>query len=525
MYTVAFSSIACDRDKCQWGCLPVDAKSDYKALPESSSFCWIGSSCKSKPSNQCTTAGFSDFDNYWVGYDYNSSCKNLTVDCTSLGYSTASLSSGLPCKDKSDPFRCPFDHEQIFCESGICDFYNQADCENTNPNFVCQQKSGEACFYTSGCKTNFCLYSSACYQVCDTSTYKYFTGSSYLPSNASPDTSSSSCLGYAGTSAGNCSGQSLTRYTDFVCNSDFCKANNQCNQVWTDSLKTSYPYTAQVSNATMGASATYYDGASAGNCSTTSTRYPSFTCNSGYYKNSAGTGCEECTYKDNDECQEVNYNSVCTPNSSTGCYEPTGCKTYYYQSCSSPLVHYNTDGFGCGSCGCDASVYKYYSPSYPKTGVDCCSGARVLNGTAIGGGNNCKDFTCADGYTKSGDECVSACTYTYTASDGGYTSSGSCVRDGVTYYKSKCSGSKSCNVPYKLKTTCVDATGKSWGDCELDNTGVCKSAGYDYAVATAGYGTSTSSDTSTMSCAVTGGYPAIIGYNGTYYYYTCCNNY
>ena len=51
-----------------------------------------------------------DFDNYWQGYGV-STCHNLTVDCTTLGYDSTKKS----CNDGSAPYRCPFDHTKTYC--------------------------------------------------------------------------------------------------------------------------------------------------------------------------------------------------------------------------------------------------------------------------------------------------------------------------------------------------------------------------------------------------------------------------
>ena len=451
--------------------------SGYSATAPSSSQCATGSTTYTN----CTSCGTA------TCYKGITSCSS---SCTS---GSATVGSGKCYTGTSSYTNCSS------CSSTTC-YTGLQTVHSSCANAGYRTSAGSTCNYST-----VKIYTGTSNGACGTPTTCYHGGSSCSDSCTSGSATVGSGKGYTGTSNYiNCSS----------CSSTTCYTTAN----WCDSA--TYKYTSAPSNGTLsGSSCTGYGGTNGGACSGSSaTRYTSFTCNSGYKKSSDGTSCvADCTYSSKSACESAYSKSTCTTNS-YGCYVPSGCKSSYYKSCTSPLTKYATDSNGCGSCGCDASVYKYYSPSSPMIGSDCCSGARVSNGTAIGGGQNCKDFTCKSGYKKSGDTCVSSCSYTYTASEGGYGAG--CVRDGVTYYQNKCSGKTSCNRPYKLSKTCTDASGKSWGNCTVDYNAACIGHGYSYAIAQS-YATTTNMSSAGL-CGVTGGYPALLDYDGRTYYYTCC---
>ncbi len=158
--------------------------------------------------------------------------------------------------------------------------------------------------YTAiGCNSGYCLLNGACYTVCDSSTYKYTSA----PSHAT--LSGTYCTGYTGTSGGACSGSSLKRYTSFTCNSGYCmEITNAGSKLETKTCvaacdSSTYKY-SQISNATMSNPCTGYYNSGTKCESTKSTKYSSFTCNSGYYKvgnsclkstSSSGGGSDNCT--------------------------------------------------------------------------------------------------------------------------------------------------------------------------------------------------------------------------------------
>ena len=145
-------SLSCDT-KCNYGGTPIE---DIE-LPGSKLYCWKGCRCTEPP--KCEISYQSDFDNYWAGYSVNSAngCNNLTVDCATLGYDTGTAGTGVTCKDGTEPYRCPFDHTKVYCESGIngsCEFITKADCEKTYFGSNCTVDSSK-CYKPTSCKTGY----------------------------------------------------------------------------------------------------------------------------------------------------------------------------------------------------------------------------------------------------------------------------------------------------------------------------------------------------------------------------------
>lgn len=72
----------------------------------------------------------SDFDAFWKQYyaePSNATPANtcamgqgkIEYNCEKLGYDTGKAITGKKCSDGTEPYRCPFDHEQVYCASGI----------------------------------------------------------------------------------------------------------------------------------------------------------------------------------------------------------------------------------------------------------------------------------------------------------------------------------------------------------------------------------------------------------------------
>ena len=135
---------------------------DYTKLPGTSYYCWEGSECTDyesckEPDEKCAIASQSDFDKYWSGYDIAGTCNNLTVDCAALGYDTCTAGTGVTCKDGTEPYRCPFDHTKVYCESGCsssCEFITEADCELAYFGSNCTKDSA-GCYNPTSCKTGY----------------------------------------------------------------------------------------------------------------------------------------------------------------------------------------------------------------------------------------------------------------------------------------------------------------------------------------------------------------------------------
>lgn len=112
------ANIKCNTDD---GCCSCTVGAYTKLPGTTDSYCWEGSNCYDYESckEKCTIAYQSDFDNFWSGYDVNDTCSNLTVDCQTLGYTSGTAGTGVTCTDGTEPYRCPFDHTAVYCESGI----------------------------------------------------------------------------------------------------------------------------------------------------------------------------------------------------------------------------------------------------------------------------------------------------------------------------------------------------------------------------------------------------------------------
>ena len=138
----------------------------YEHALEPGYYCW-NKECREPGPKVCENPHQSDFDKFWKGYDIqgDNQCHNLEIDCATLGYDTCSADINTKCKDGSEPFRCPFDHMRVYCESGCatqkCDYDTQNSCETYNYNSICS-KDAEGCWNPTACKTGFAKSVSAC---------------------------------------------------------------------------------------------------------------------------------------------------------------------------------------------------------------------------------------------------------------------------------------------------------------------------------------------------------------------------
>jgi len=156
----AFSNIKCS-DSCPGNC----DLGTYVMLPGSGYYCWDKGSCHDTPStDRCTISYQSNFDNFWGGYDVSGPCHNLNTDCASLGYNTGTAGTGVKCEDGSEPFRCPFDHSQVYCESGIggtCTFASSNDCQKKYFGSTCTADASN-CYNPTSCKSGYAKTQVAC---------------------------------------------------------------------------------------------------------------------------------------------------------------------------------------------------------------------------------------------------------------------------------------------------------------------------------------------------------------------------
>lgn len=147
--------------ECTNGCSDIGK---YYTLPGSANkVCWEGATCRPDKKEVCPIVYQSNFDKFWQGYDVAGDCQNLTVDCDKLGYNTGTAATGDKCKDGTEPYRCPFDHEAVYCESGIehiapitpaCEFKTKAQCEATYFGSTCV-KDGSECWNPNACKSGY----------------------------------------------------------------------------------------------------------------------------------------------------------------------------------------------------------------------------------------------------------------------------------------------------------------------------------------------------------------------------------
>ena len=156
-FETLYANIKCP-SSCTYGCLNIGT---YTTLPGTSNYCWSGAECAPEPeklAETCKIVYQSDFDNFWEGYDVATKCRNLTVNCAVLGYDTGKADIGVMCKDGTEPYRCPFDHTAVYCESGIedsgCQYTTQSTCEMSYFGSTCTPDS-KGCWNPNACKDGY----------------------------------------------------------------------------------------------------------------------------------------------------------------------------------------------------------------------------------------------------------------------------------------------------------------------------------------------------------------------------------
>lgn len=136
-------------------------------LPGTSSYCWEGAECLDDENKRdtCPISYQSDFDKFWSGYDVNGQCGNLTVNCEALGYNSGTADIGTKCKDGTEPYRCPFDHTKVYCETTL----PVVDCSGFNLTFCPLTANCDSCFNgaltrykITSCKDGYTLKDGKC---------------------------------------------------------------------------------------------------------------------------------------------------------------------------------------------------------------------------------------------------------------------------------------------------------------------------------------------------------------------------
>ena len=251
-FETSYANIKCP-SSCTYDCSSLGS---YTPLPGTSNYCWSGAECRpapEKPAETCKIVYQSDFDNFWEGYDAAANCRNLTVNCAVLGYDTGKADTGVKCKDGTEPYRCPFDHTAVYCESGIedsgCQYTTQSTCEMSYFGSTCAPDS-KGCWNPNACKDGYGKTKAQC----------------------------------SGSEDGN---WSLGSSDEFGC--ALCQCTSTCKN-YTGGKPEHAEYTTGTCKS----------------CGKTETVTTGWECNSGYHKNTAGTGCEADV---TESCESKGYNS------------------------------------------------------------------------------------------------------------------------------------------------------------------------------------------------------------------------
>ncbi len=398
----------------------------YTAWACNTGYVKIGNECK-KYYGSCTAAN-SSYKTTNSGYCGCSEVPNLytssggKLTCYS-GCNTLCLSGSYPYTAKSNATM-----------SGACTGYRGTSASTC---------SSQGTYYSGfTCNSGYCRSGDVCYAWCNQSSYPYHSSSK--PSNST--VSGNTCKGRWGTNQGNCSASSeITYYSDFTCNSGYCKSGTACYTVCSTST---YGYTTanQPANSTLTGACTGYTGTSGSTCSgSSSTRYSGFTCNSGYVK--VGNTCQKI------------YNSCTDANSSyrtsAGNYCAYSTTTIYNSSGTAITCYY-------GGTAASASCSAYSSSYRDSAGSTCNYTTKTVYKSP--GSATCTAMTCYTGGTTCSTACASGTTETAPSSTQCYTSRTSYV---------KCSN---CTSTYCYTNVTAYATCSSWNSSYRDSDGKCGSS-------------------------------------------------
>ena len=390
-FETSYANIKCP-SSCTYDCSSLGS---YTPLPGTSNYCWSGAECRpapEKPAETCKIVYQSDFDNFWEGYDAATNCRNLTVNCAILGYDTGKADTGVKCKDGTEPYRCPFDHTAVYCESGIedsgCQYTTQSTCEMSyfgstcapdskgcwNPN-ACKEGYGKTKAQCSGSEDgNWSLGSSdefGCALCQCTSTCKNYTGGK--PEHAQYTTATcESC------------GKKETVTTGWECLKPF--VNNESNTDCVCPVVCPEPMTTKPAHS-------HFKTIECNMCGEIKYIDSFWECDDGFrYEKSC-----DCCVLDTD-CKSF-VGTTCMPHAQCTSATTNGVTIYTFSKCD------EADGYFLANCECvctqtcsDKVTSKPEHSQYVE--VDC---------TACGVSTKIKDhWECDDGYQKSGNSCVLA---------------------------------------------------------------------------------------------------------------------
>ena len=421
-FETLYSNIKCP-SSCTYGCLNLGT---YTPLPGTSNYCWSGAECApepEKPIETCTIVYQSDFDNFWQGYDAATDCKNLTVDCTTLGYDTGKADTGVMCKDGSEPYRCPFDHTAVYCESGIeessCEFATQATCEMEYFGSACTPDS-KGCWNPNACKDGYGKTTTQC-SGRDAGNWSLGNADEY---GCALCQCTSTCTNYTGGkpehakyTTGTCKscGKTETVTTGWECISPF--VNNESNTDCVCPVVCPEPMTTKPAHSHFGK-------IECNMCGEIKYIDSFWECDDGFrYEKSC-----DCCVLDTD-CKSF-VGTTCMPHAQCTSDTTNGVTIYTFSKCD------EANGYFLANCECvctqtcsDKVTSKPEHSQYVE--VDC---------TACGVSTKIKDhWECDDGYQKSGNSCVlSPCPSGYARNVEGCGQSGGWTLDTSNQSKSGC---------------------------------------------------------------------------------------
>ena len=467
--------------------------------------------CEEQP---CSTSSYARYtsknlceaknsQNQYLCADYTRPCEQKSTDVST--YNNCTWSCQGDCRPQCQKNATSYTYHTNSSGNNV---YRANNTQIANATIVtaCTYKT-ETCGDTTQygndftCNGTYCKENDACSAKvdCASGTYKYsnttVAGYTALDGNA---TGKDSCVTKVRNEDGTCNNGSngiRVFYKDFTCNDGYCKTGNVCDSVVTcDASTYKYSSVAKSGYTTLPTNATGSGTAcnkklrtattTVCNTSDTTNYYTDFVCNKADSCKRNGacqstSNCNRTTYKystsdstvpanadaSGNYCQDVLKNAT-----STECYESDAI---YYDNFTCK-ANYCKENNGCSSIvSCPSSTYKYSNTNvsgYTKlhsqavgTGA-CDTKVRNTDGTCNNASDGTihffSDFTCNEGYCKSGTKCESvvtcdASTYKYASTaTTGYTT----LPAYSTGSGSSCTKKLRANTTTACDTTSVTAT-------------------------------------------------------------------
>ncbi len=477
------SDVVCP-DSCQpHGC--VEDWDEVTDLPGSSNVCWDGALCYYPPARvpqqKCPRPQQSDFDTFWCGYDVRGDNRNINSDCASLGYNTGTAATGIRCKNGSEPYRCMFDHTKVYCESGLCKYSTEAVCKSRNPNSYCNPNSVDICYNPTACKPGYYKYNCA---HLDNYRAFYITGTDDFGCGTCVTdcdwVSESACE--AANAHYECSINSQYCYVPTECKVGYKEENSACVEcTCTEPNKDNY-FNVLPSDCEVYGN---YEGC----ISTGILEFDEDAYNAAVAEYEACLAeCkltwegDSCDFNSKATCEGVNFKSECVQ--SGECWVPSGCKDGQDRSCSSPYNLTGKDPNGCGTCTTDCeytdqtsceNAYSHSECSADSSGCYNPSGCKSPYVDSCDSGYNLEDKD-ANGC----GTCTTNCAYTTQSTcENAYSHSECSVDSNGCYNPSGCKGSyvKECTqTGYFLTDSDSNGCGTCTTNCAYTTQSACESA-------------------------------------------------